>query len=945
MMNMRIRTLGLAATLSASLLSTTTTSAFAPHKGQARQVVAATGASPRIHRDVTWRAPAAAAAPLAQLAATGTWQAMWDHDTDVPLRIWGSGIDVPGAMADPAIAETAARRLLADHLALIAPGATAADFVLVANTLGGSGDVRTVGFEQRWNGLRVVGASVGFAFKHDRMIAISSTAAPHVTVALPRRRVDAGVAATRATAWLAQDGIATARVLRQGDRVVLPVIRERGTGAPSIEYRVAEELDVSADAAGRWNVWVDANDGAAIARQATLRYATGSITFDVPDRSPTGTRSPHPAANLGVTIAGQPLTTDAAGVVTWAGAGAAQVTPSLRGPLVAMTNVGGALATTVLQLMPGGTATWSQAGSELADAQLDSFVYVSTAKAFAKARLNPTLAYLDQTISVSVNENMTCNAYSTGDDVHFFRQDSQCENTGRIADVVYHEFGHSLHNNSIIPGAGAFDGSLSEGLADTLGVSITGDHGLGRGFFFNDSALRDLDPVGVEKSWPKDADGEVHDEGEIIGEALWDLRKGLIAKLGEGPGFDRLLKIYYGIMQRASDIPSTFAEALVADDDDGNLANGTPNQCEIIAAFSLHGLGGGAATLGIGAPTRDGFNVSITTQAAAGGCPLPTLQGAVIDWRPRGGAGGQVPLTASGATWSAAIPTQPDGTVVEYKVTLTLDSGATLTYPDNAADPYYQFFVGAVQKLWCADFEAGAADWTHGASPANNDEWAAGAPMGKGGDPTTAHGGAGVFGIDLASDGHYQPDTTQWAESPEIDLQGNTKVRLQYYRWLGVEDGAYDKARILANGKELWTNLASPGQPMSGVEHLDKEWRFQDVDLGAQAATGKVKLRFELTSDPGLEFGGWTMDDVCVVAYGAAIGATCGNGKVETGETCDDGNTTAGDGCSATCQDETGTTPPGGGCCQVGGSPAGATLLAFATLGLLVRSRRRRARA
>ncbi len=36
----------------------------------------------------------------------------------------------------------------------------------------------------------------------------------------------------------------------------------------------------------------------------------------------------------------------------------------------------------------------------------------------------------------------------------------------------------------------------------------------------------------------------------------------------------------------------------------------------------------------------------------------------------------------------------------------------------------------------------------------------------------------------------------------------------------------------------------------------------------------------------------------------------CGNGSVENGEQCDDGNTASGDGCSATCQLESGFTCP-----------------------------------
>src|SRR5450755_2201622 len=35
----------------------------------------------------------------------------------------------------------------------------------------------------------------------------------------------------------------------------------------------------------------------------------------------------------------------------------------------------------------------------------------------------------------------------------------------------------------------------------------------------------------------------------------------------------------------------------------------------------------------------------------------------------------------------------------------------------------------------------------------------------------------------------------------------------------------------------------------------------------------------------------------------------CGNGTIDPGETCDDGNVASGDGCSATCQTESGVTP------------------------------------
>src|SRR5690349_21772260 len=76
----------------------------------------------------------------------GRWQAAWDAATGVPSRIWGSGIPAPGAIADPAIAAAIARRVLADHVALLAPGASPSDFALVSNVY--DGNIRAVGFVQ-----------------------------------------------------------------------------------------------------------------------------------------------------------------------------------------------------------------------------------------------------------------------------------------------------------------------------------------------------------------------------------------------------------------------------------------------------------------------------------------------------------------------------------------------------------------------------------------------------------------------------------------------------------------------------------------------------------------------------------------------------------------------------------------------------------------------------
>jgi MYXO-CTERM domain-containing protein len=688
-------------------------------------------------------------------------------------------------------------------------------------------------------------------------------------------------------------------------------------------------------------VWIDAKDATPIARKSTIHYITGQVMFDVPDRYPSGTRSARPALFANVSVDGTNVTATVDGMVTWSGAGSATVRP--RGPFVSVTGT----ATTTMQLTSGGAATWTQATSETGDAQLSAFIHAGIAKNFAKTRLNPSLPWLAQTLSVSVNESGSCNAFSTGDDIHFLRRSSNCENTARLADVVYHEFGHSLHANSIIEGVGSWDGALSEGLGDILSMLLTHDSGMGRGFFNSNPAapMRELNPPNKEKKWGVDTTGEVHDDGEIIGGTFWDLLVAMEASLGQQAGYDKTVDMFYSIMQRASDIPTSYAEALLGDDDDGDLANGTPNKCTIHAAYALHNLASGAPPMGtVDRPTRNGFNISVKAQSGGtmSACPGPMITAGEIAWRARGGTDATVAMTLSNDEYVGAIPSQPNGSVVEYKITLTLSNGTKVLYPNNAADPYYTMYVGPVTPIWCADFEAGVGDWS------TSMDWEAGPALGLGGDPKMAAGGANVFGVDLSKDGAYAANSMSFAESPEIDLGGKTGARLQLQRWLGVEDGFYDDARLLVNGTEVWKNFASATAPQQqGVNHTDREWRFVDHDLAQFEASGKVKLRFELAADEGLQMGGWTLDDVCVVVPHLGPGdPNCGNGAMDANESCDDGNVVDGDGCSATCETETpGGEDPNGtddaGCCSTSdGRPVGALALALLVLGLVLRRRR-----
>ncbi len=830
----------------------------------------AAGIPARAHRTVADHAPAPFSSRLGDLAG---WRQLWDVDTGVPLRLWGPSVPVFASTADPAIAERAARGFVAAHLALLAPGSAAADLVVVANQLDPGGHIRTVGFAQYAGGLRVEGAGVGVVFERDHLVVASSTAIPDVHVTVPAARLarPALELASRAFAPVAAHVPGGARAAH-AERVILPIVRPTG-----IELRVAESVEVEADAdPRRWQVWLDAATGAPIARRALVVSAAGTINFDVPDRYPAGTRSAQPAPDDTHTINGVPATSDADGVVTFAGANPATVTPGLEGPLIAVFDAQGTNATDTLQLADGSSVTWSRAGEPAAEAQLAAFIHASAAKRFVRERLDPALAFLDRQLAVNVNEVGSCNAYSSGDELHFYAASAACDNIGLLADIIYHELGHSVHLNSIVPGVGAYDQSLSEGLADTLAVSITGDPGVGRGFYYGDTPLRDLAPA-TPKRWPEDADGEVHDEGEIIGEALYDLRRGLEAARGTAPGFARFLTIFDGELQRAADIPSSYVEALVSDDDDGDLSNGVPDQCAIDAAFAAHGLTHPAETLRLAPPTRTGYTVALAVPAPLildPACPPPTIASAVLRWRLESDAATlDLPMARTGDGFRGDLPVQPDGTTLRYRVVITLSDGTELSYPRNLGDPDYQMYVGPVIALQCFDFEDGAEGWTHVGDPVERDQWQVGAPQGLGGDPAAAYDGTNVLGITLDGDGRYKSLTKQAASSPPIDLRGHRHVHLQYERWLTVEDGARDHATIAANGTTVWTN---PGTSLPhGAALVDQEWRFHDVDLGEVDPSMPLVVSFGLASSRNYQLGGWNLDHVCVVAPQATGGGGC----------------------------------------------------------------------
>jgi len=926
----------------------------------------------RANSDVRWGAVPSAAWSAFTAAAGGRWSASHDRATGVPSRIWGTGIAVPGSSASPQIAEQFARQLLAAHLGLLAPGASIADFELVANH--SDGEIRSIGFVQKLGTRRVVGGQISFRFKYDRMVVIGSEALPDVKVSVAKSRLSKAAVLGRATTELRRDlALANAPVSEPGDEVVLPLVGDDAV----LGYRVARPLTIDGGADGRYLAYADVATGAVLAVHQLNAYASGTVRYKSVDRHPARERIDRPAPRTHVMVQGTPQTTTMDGSVTWGADVGQSITTGVIGDLVKIVNkasTDGPLAVANIMIAPGGVAVWDATAEPLDDAQVNVYIATNIVKDFVLREVDPNMPALGEQMVANVNIGQECNAFFDGKSINFFQSSEKCQNTGLLSDVIYHEFGHALHSAEIIEGIGKFDGAMSEGAADFLAASITNDSGMGRGFFYGDTPLRELDPPDMEFRWPEDVK-EIHFTGKIYGGALWDLRKALIAQYGQVEGVRIVQKLYVATLRRSINIPTSLIEALIADDNDGNLENGSPNECLIREAYGRHGLrsaNGVVAAPGAIAERASSTVVRINVTGLSTRCASDEIEDVTLEWKPTGSmvptAGSTVAHPSVAGEYWAQLPLARDGKVL-YRARVKFKDGSIFTLADNLADPFYSLYQGETVPLYCTNFEDKdpfTEGWTTGTTNANiPSPWAWGEAIGGSTDPQAAYSGRRFVAQELGGD--YTPGMGSWVKMPPINVGRWTDVHLQYRRWLASEDSHFDQARVTVNDKRAWVNATANTGDTSSLHHIDREWRFHDVPLSGYVAGNVFTVGWDLHADEGLHLGGWQLDDVCIVAN---INSVCGDGVRTPTEGCDDGAANAdepdtcrtyclrpacgdkivdaeeecdhGDAdatCSASCQDI--ELPTLGGCCQTGGGSTGPVLLGFVVGGLVLRRRRR----
>ncbi len=659
------------------------------------------------------------------------WTASWNRSTDTPHRAFGSGIPVTGRVDSADQATRAAQSFLARYSDLTKAAAVELES---AATLKG-GRVWYAHFRQLYQGLPVMLTDITVRLGEDgKVFAFGSDARVNIDLD-PRPRYDAAAARLAASTGLTLD---PQDQVTGGDELsVLPLDRGDQT-----EYRLVRRVEITQTRVPhRWVSYVDAHTAEVVWRFDRVRYGqvSGNVTSSVHLVLPTDPLETDPNANTYVNVNGVDVTTDALGAYLAEGiTGTADLGFELAGPWAKTFRQDGGNEARVDMTVDADTNPvvdlhWDNTNSH--SNERDAYHATVRTHDYIRA-IDPGFTNMDYQMPVNVLLDGSCNAFWNGISINFFRGGGGCQSTAKMVDVVAHEYGHAI-NDLLYQQAGApngmTSGALHEGMADVNAAFLTDDPVVGDGFFLGDGDLRNIDNT---NNIPNDITGSIHTNGQIIGGAFWDLRESVgLATAERLAHFAR-----YGTPDHPTNLRLAFREylieVLIADDDDSDLSNETPNWNAILTAFSAHGITPALFVqfdhdvLPDTDNTDDDIMVEVDIRSDSASFPLDPGSTSMT-YRINRDTPVTVAMTAgAGDSWTATIPAQTEGTIVSYWFEASI-LGESRFRPALFGSRPHQFYVGSPTVLLEDDFETDQG-WTAGqpGDDAQTGQWERGEPQG-----------------------------------------------------------------------------------------------------------------------------------------------------------------------------------------------------------------------
>lgn len=790
----------------------------------------------------------------------GTWTVLdWNSQTGTPRWVYGSPVRKASGIYSQAQLERLAKDVVAENFDVLRADLDDLRLVHAPNGLG----KWVAHLQQFWHGHEVWEGKVRLVFhENGSLMLMGSNFHPAIDLD-PRPSLTPGEAAdaARRDLWFQPDLGDSYRV--EPDLLVLPVPTSESTVRHHLVYRVRVQ---TAQPLGDWVTHVDAHSGEVVWRYNNVHHAFGgSATNRVQPESYCNGHQTDPASwlNLNVSGAGS-TTTNIDGEWSIAGGGSsATVTATLQGPYVRVYNYNGSHAAFSGTAMAGVpfVVNWSDLNSR--QDERDVFDGVNRIRKFF-LEFAPSFGYVNQPINAYVNRNdFYCpgNAWWNGT-INFCAAGGQYANTGELQQVVQHEFGHGIQD--ALMGGWQGDQGLGEGNSDIIGNLITQESIIGRGFYTN-NCVSGIRNSSNSLRYPGDVIGQgIHYAGQVIAGFHWDAMVLLQGLYGQEQGTITAGERWHFARQllQPSTQPDQVVATFVADDDNGDLTDGTPHHAIFAEAAANHGFESFVPEIQIGMFVYH-TNIPYQTSYAAPYQVKATgnsLGGGEVDpssfelfYRVDGGGWNTMPMSAQGGEFVALMPPQAYGSVAEYYIQARNTLGSVGTSPRNAPSSLHYFQINNEFE----DTMETQTAWVGGlpTDTATTGQWERAVPQGTtyngnvvqlGFDHTPPPGvacwvtgaaaGSGAGSFDL--DGGF---TTLL--SPVFDLTGGSNIQISYWRYYTNVHGAnpgidYWKVDISNDGGQTWSSVEN-------TNASNTDWVQVSFPLSNYFATpGLVRMRF-----------------------------------------------------------------------------------------------------
>ncbi len=798
-------------------------------------------------------------------AAHPGWHSEFDEDNQRPARAFGPGIQVEGENATSRALSFIANELTDFNIQLEQ---------LSLITVTDNGKHHQVFFEQQYQDIPVMYSNTMVKMTYDGRV-ISWSAIVHDDIDLS---IDPIYGPPAAVEFAAADmaGVTNTNVLDNLKILSVPGYRaythhlvyevevsvERENGIPSLyETQVDANTGEVLQRIDRYHTLCTANAAshsdcnhpaaaAEVVPPVTINatFSANTIIYD-PSEASEVVSYPH----MEVVIDGTTLSTDENGLLASALTGPVDATVLLQGDFADVRDNNTSVTPSTTLTLSEGDNSVSLDGL-FSDEELSAYTNTNVIHDYMRDVL-PTFEDMDFAMPINIDiAPHDCNAFYNGSSINFFVGGDDCVSLILVSDVIFHEYGHGINDNFYTSqGANFINGGMNEGYADVWAYFVYEDPILGDGHNpqLPDDFIRryDQDP----KVYPQDLVGEVHADGEIIAGAWWDT----FALLGNDMATttDLFRMAYTGLQATASNgnegiaFLNVLIDVLEADDDDGNILNGTPNGAAISEGFAIHGITF-LATAEIDHDEIESIagNEDVLIEAEIDFSTQFTdyLEGVALNYRlSNSDVWTEVDMTDLGNNaYEAVIPEQPAGTIIGYylgvkdifgNLSAVTPIGAAV---DDPTLPHYILVGYDLLQTYDSDDEEG--DWAFQQGlPSDNattGEWEEVDPIGSfqngnevapntqatpdgefcfvTGNSFNVADGIGVNDIDAG---------TTTLISTEIDLSDFNEPAFSYMRWYTNNTGAnpvldWWQVQVSDDGGQNWV-------PVEDTKVTDASWR------------------------------------------------------------------------------------------------------------------------